>query len=185
MAASHITKNIFAQSFKELLNSNSFDKISVSEICKKSGMNRKSFYYHFKDKYDLVNWIFETEFIDVYSVRQENEKLEVFSEMLRYFYENRGFYKKLLNVGGQNSFSDYFQELLFTEIKRRLQYIMDTQNVSEFQIYFIVDAVVCAVKRWITGGNCIPHAEFLKEMLSCVYMTANHITKNISELKLN
>ena len=25
----------------------------------------QEFYYHFKDKYDLVNWIFETDFIDV------------------------------------------------------------------------------------------------------------------------
>ena len=27
-------------------------------------MNRKSFYYHFRDKYDLVNWIFYVDFIE-------------------------------------------------------------------------------------------------------------------------
>ena len=40
-----------------------FSQISVSDICGKCEMNRKSFYYHFKDKYDLVNWIYRTEFI--------------------------------------------------------------------------------------------------------------------------
>ena len=29
-------------------------------------MNRKSFYYHFKDKYDLVNWIFDTEITKIF-----------------------------------------------------------------------------------------------------------------------
>lgn len=28
-------------------------------------MSRKSFYYHFKDKYDLVAWIFDENFIAI------------------------------------------------------------------------------------------------------------------------
>ena len=31
-------------------------------------MNRKSFYYHFKDKFDLVNWIFDVEYLSTYSL---------------------------------------------------------------------------------------------------------------------
>ena len=40
-----------------------FEKISVGDICERCDMNRKSFYYHFRDKYDLVNWIYDREFI--------------------------------------------------------------------------------------------------------------------------
>ena len=43
---------------KKLMKEKPFAKISVIDICEGCGMNRKSFYYHFKDKYDLVNWNF-------------------------------------------------------------------------------------------------------------------------------
>ena len=65
MADSNITKLALSGALKELLEEQSFEKISVSDICERCGMNRKSFYYHFKDKYDLVNWIFDTEFVEV------------------------------------------------------------------------------------------------------------------------
>ena len=63
MSGSLVTKQALANSLKELMNTQGFSKISVKDIVEKCGMNRKSFYYHFKDKYDLVNWIFYTELI--------------------------------------------------------------------------------------------------------------------------
>ena len=65
MAYSNITKTMMADAMKELMSEKPFAKISVGDICERCGMNRKSFYYHFKDKYDLVNWIFQTEFLKV------------------------------------------------------------------------------------------------------------------------
>jgi len=59
---SGITKNALSTALKELMLLHPLAKISVGDICARCGMNRKSFYYHFKDKYDLVNWIFHTEF---------------------------------------------------------------------------------------------------------------------------
>ena len=58
MADSNITKRALAEALKELLKAEPFAQVSVGEICEKCHMNRKSFYYHFKDKYDLVNWIY-------------------------------------------------------------------------------------------------------------------------------
>ena len=59
MPYSNATKQAFADALRKLLEQKPFAKISVSHICEECGMNRKSFYYHFKDKYDLVNWIFD------------------------------------------------------------------------------------------------------------------------------
>ena len=63
MADSNITKRALASALRELMQEVPFDKIQVTHICERCDMNRKSFYYHFMDKYDLVNWIFDTEFI--------------------------------------------------------------------------------------------------------------------------
>ncbi len=53
------TRYIFAQAIKELLKTQELDKITVTDIVKKAGMTRQTFYRHFSDKYDLVNWYFE------------------------------------------------------------------------------------------------------------------------------
>ena len=40
------------------MRSQSIEKIRVTEIYARAGVERPTFYYHFKDKYDLVAWIF-------------------------------------------------------------------------------------------------------------------------------
>jgi len=65
VAESNITKKALSSALKELIQEKPFEKISVADICQKCNLNRQSFYYHFKDKYDLVNWVFDTEFIAV------------------------------------------------------------------------------------------------------------------------
>ena len=42
-----------------------FAKVTVSEIITTCGVNRKTFYYHFRDIYELLRWMFEEEAIDV------------------------------------------------------------------------------------------------------------------------
>ena len=49
-ADSNLTKRALAAAMKELMEQMPFSKISVSDIAGQCGMNRKSFYYHFKDK---------------------------------------------------------------------------------------------------------------------------------------
>ena len=56
-------KRALAIALKELMREKPLVKISIADIVGRCGMNRQSFYYHFRDKYDLVNWIFYTELI--------------------------------------------------------------------------------------------------------------------------
>lgn len=53
------TKHALAESFKKLLSKRSFDKITVKDIVEDCGVNRQTFYYHFHDIYDLIEWIFQ------------------------------------------------------------------------------------------------------------------------------
>lgn len=59
------TKRTLADSLKKAMKSKSFSKITVSEIIKDCGVNRKTFYYHFDDIYALLKWMFEEEVIEV------------------------------------------------------------------------------------------------------------------------
>ncbi len=37
------------------------NKITVKEIVNRCGVNRQTFYYHFRDIYDLLDWMFINE----------------------------------------------------------------------------------------------------------------------------
>ena len=52
------TKLWIADKMKSLMEKKSLDKIRVTEICREAQIERQTFYYHFRDKYDLVAWIF-------------------------------------------------------------------------------------------------------------------------------
>lgn len=112
MADSNITKRALAQAMKGLMAKQPFAKISVGDICEACGMNRKSFYYHFRDKYDLVNWIFYSEFLASVQVAQCTNNWEFLESICRYFYSERSFYRNALRIEGQNSFQDYFREMV-------------------------------------------------------------------------
>ena len=51
-----ITKRAIEQSLKNLLAEKPLTKVTISDIAADCGINRMTFYYHFKDIYDLVEW---------------------------------------------------------------------------------------------------------------------------------
>lgn len=53
---SQITKRAIEQSLKNLLLKKPLTKITINDIAEDCGINRMTFYYHFKDIYDLVEW---------------------------------------------------------------------------------------------------------------------------------
>ena len=64
MSESQITKKALALSIKKLMETIPLAKLSIHQIVDNCGINRQTFYYHFKDKFDLVNWIYYTEAIE-------------------------------------------------------------------------------------------------------------------------
>ncbi len=175
MADSNITKKALAAALKQLMEEKPFEKINVGDICERCEMNRKSFYYHFKDKYDLVNWIFDTEII---SLVQEDVYGNIWDAMLklsRYFYDNRNFYRKALCISGQNSFSEHFHSLLCPMIMTRLCDIQSEKEVKEFQVNFITDAIMMAFQRWIVYNGSITPEEFVEQIkLSIKYIAIRY-----------
>lgn len=54
---SQVTKRALANSLKKLLAVKTLDRITVTDIAEDCGVNRQTFYYHFKDIYDLTEWV--------------------------------------------------------------------------------------------------------------------------------
>ena len=185
MADSNITKRALAASLKELMVEQPFEKINVAQICERCNMNRKSFYYHFKDKYDLVNWIFDTEFIEL--LKHENlgagytERWAFIEKINHYFYQNHSFYRKALQINGQNSFSDHFREYIRPLIAVRISTLLGEQQWDEFTLDFLSDAVVCAMERWLLTKECLPPEQFAEKLKALIEKCAHAICREMSQ----
>lgn len=172
MADSNITKRALASALRELMEEVPFDKIQVAHICERCDMNRKSFYYHFKDKYDLVNWIFDTDFItftkESANAMQLDDRWDLIERTCCYFYENRSFYRKALKVKGQNSFSDHLREYCRPLLKTRIANMIDDNVADDFVIDFFADAMICAIERWLMDKACMPPEQFVAKIKQIV-----------------
>lgn len=170
MADSNITKKALALSLKSLMEEREFSKISVMDICEKCNMNRKSFYYHFKDKYDLVNWIFDMELHGIIEEEMPENIWELLEILCHYFYRNKKFYRQALQIKGQNSFEEHFIEFLIPVMEIRMKEVLCDEDIKEFYINFCMDAFLGSVKRWILNKKNVPPEEFMELLKSCVYM---------------
>ncbi len=183
MADSKITKQALASALKDLMEETPFEKINIGHICEKCGMNRKSFYYHFRDKYDLVNWIFDTDFIAL-ALNQLNhsaDRWELIEVFCNYFYENRNFYHKALLIKGQNSFPEHFREFLHPLIHTRIEEILDQKDVPQLFVDFLTDGIVCAIERWLLDKDCMPPNQFVSTIKVMVESVAAEIYNDMSK----
>lgn len=152
MADSNQTKNALARSMKKLMRQKPFEKISVSDICSDCGINRKSFYYHFRDKYDLVNWIFYVGFISEMDLESYESGWDWLEDIIDYFYREKEFYRVALKIEGQNSFKDYLIETIWPIAEFFLRDILPPNQDDSFYITFISDALLTSLVRWLSGG---------------------------------
>ena len=168
MADSNMTKKALASALKELMKTVPFSKISIGDICDMCEMNRKSVYYHFKDKYDLINWIYTSEFIVRIQNRIYDSEWDLLEDMCIYFYDNRDFYRKALQIEGQNSFYDYFREILKILLTDYIKDVFDECKNADFYVTFYADAFVASIVRWLTDKNCKKPDEYTVLLKSCL-----------------
>ena len=94
--------------FIELLQTKSLNEISVSDICKKAGLNRSTFYANYMDIYQLADTIRETledNLNDLYRSEisggyNSNDYLPLF----RHIKENQPFYNTYFKLGYDNQY---------------------------------------------------------------------------------
>lgn len=172
MADSAITKRALVASLKSLMSEQPFSKISIGEICDRCEMNRKSFYYHFRDKYDLVNWIFEREFVSVSKTKSYSGAIEAFGDLCCYLYENREFYRQALKIEGQNSFSECFTQFCRFSLTKKLEGNCDDPEVAEFQARLLAYSLKNAIDLWLEEKECMDGKEFSARFVSFVKNTA-------------
>lgn len=157
MSESTITEKALALSLKELMQTVPLSKISIRNITSNCSLNRQTFYYHFKDKFDLVNWIYNTEVTEcIANCRHFENWTDGMHRTLCYLMENKSFYINALNTPGQNAFDGYFFEFSCELIMGVINDVSHGMNIPDVDKNFIADfythAFVGVIVQWIKTG---------------------------------
>lgn len=95
------TKRALAASLKRLLAEKPLSKITITDITEDCEVNRQTFYYHFKDIYDLVEWIYTSEAAKALDGKKTHDTWQQgFLQIFMYVSENKNF---IINTYGSLS----------------------------------------------------------------------------------
>lgn len=106
------TKKQLAEALKQLLKQNSLKNITIQSIVDYCDLNRGTFYYHFYDRQELINWIYHNEITKptrsvLYSDPSNWASISTFG--LDNMLQNKSFYTQALKLSDQNNLSEYMR----------------------------------------------------------------------------
>lgn len=146
------TKRALEASLKKLLLKKPLNKITINDITEDCGVNRMTFYYHFKDIYDLVDWILVEDATEALEGRQNFETWsEALLDALQRIQDNRVL---VLNVYRSVS-REQVEQYLYKMLDPLLRMFVERENipVQEEDKQFIIDfykyALVGMVLEWV------------------------------------
>ncbi len=179
------TMALLGNSFIELAEHSPIEKISVSDIVAASGKNRKTFYYHFEGKENLIRWIFRKDLSDALAASVDAEELvyehqglstyptlpyyvcrkvgvrsldgSAFCEILATCLVNRrSFYSKVLKFTGPDSLQSYMRHLYVPALTADIRFILSNRYLSDANVRFLAEFYTGAILTYIIEKVCDP-----------------------------
>lgn len=151
--------------FIELLQTKALSQITVSDICKRTGLNRSTFYANYTDIYELADRIkkgLENEVAKVYSEEWENKThTHNFLKLFRHIQENQIFYKTFFKLDYDNTYQSVFLDMDYLAAQFDDDYL-------PYHIEFFKNGLNAVIKKWLQGG-CQETPEQMCKILESEY----------------
>lgn len=155
------TKDALGGALKQMMAVKPIDKITVKDLVEICGVNRQTFYYHFDDVYDLLEWVFEEDANRVlpHEVIYEHWREDVLA-FFQYLFENSGFTLNLYNSNSRLYMLRYLKERLQNCIRSFASITSEGQNIDrqdfDFVVEFYANGVVGLISQWLDLGMVLP-----------------------------
>lgn len=170
---SKITKIALANSLKNLLRIRTLDKITIKDVVEHCGVNRQTFYYHFHDIYDLLEWSLDEDAKNIignkktYTTWQEGV-LQIFE----YASSDKRLIQNIYNSIGREHLESYLYDLVFNLLNDVVKEKAIKLNASEENRKFVIDfykyAFVGLLLDWIKKGMQEEAEEVVKRLTRLV-----------------
>jgi len=162
-----LTKELLADCFHTLMLTMPFDRITIKMITGEAGLIRPTFYKHFQDKYEVLEWIFKVDVTDSVDLMIENGmELEAIVMFCRCMDKDRKFYRRAYQMEpGPNSFEQILTRYVYnTFLKLADRFSMHTDKryaflTKEAVATYYTYGLVNMIRDWITGDSTLSAEE--------------------------
>ncbi len=186
LGCSYATQQKLAKSLKELMENESFEKLSVSDITSNCNLHRQTFYYHFEDKYELLDWIvYEELILPIITEFKIDNIYEKFYNIFETMSRERKFYQNSLKINTEELSRyiskiahEYVRPLVKSVKAENLIKFSDENNdsiFSEFLCYGISGVII----SWVQRGM----KESPQEMTMCIKSVISGVKILITQRK--
>lgn len=151
------TKRALESSLKKLLLEKPLNKITVTDICEDCGISRMTFYYHFQDIYDLVEWSCQEDagkaladdhtvdtwqkgLLSIFNVVRENKPLVM------------NVYRCVSRERVERYLYDITYDLLLAVVDEKAKGLQVHDEDKQFVAGFFRYAFVGVMLEWVAGG---------------------------------
>ena len=189
MAESEITKRAIADSLKELTKTKPFDKISVKDISEECGINRQTFYYHFIDKFNLLEWIYQTDLFEKYMADVDfSIWYERIILVLKAMKNEKTFYVNTV-THTENYIQRYMLDQAQVLFRKAIDKLDEHCRVDEEQRRFIAKFFAygsCGmIFEWVSGGMQeepeVLAGNMMKMLITCESAAHMYVTEDVIE----
>ncbi len=170
MVEKQTSKELIVDSLSQLLRERPFDKLTVTEIAANCGIAKRTFYYYFKDKYELALWFYIHPLDRYYSEKMGEVSFRSYlRRCVEIIWQERALIRNILRYSGQNDFRRSVYEPL---VERFLQLIQEvygdpaTPELRETVKFFVGGLISYAEDGLLTEAP--PPSESLPLFEACV-----------------
>jgi AcrR family transcriptional regulator len=154
------TRMVLRESFIELLREKHISKITIKEICEKADVNRGTFYFHYRDQYDLLEQMEQELICDINKYldelrfdKDESEALQMMTKIFEYIIKNDKLCTVILS---DNCDIDFKKEIMMLVQK---QYLTEWTNnnkiddeIIEYIYSFATNGSIGVIQNWLQSG---------------------------------
>ena len=186
------TKKALAASLKKYLEKKPLSKITVKDIIEDCGVNRKTFYYHFPNIYELLKWMLAQETVEVvrkYDLTTHPEEAIAF--VMDYVEENKHILNCVYDSVGQEEMKRFFYRDFIDTANTLLDQVakeLDLQVEESFKLFFasfLTEALSGCLMQYFKSQENKNRQETLNNiLLICKHSISNVLLAKAEEDKM-
>lgn len=172
----NLTKRALADALKELLGHRTLDRITVQDVSDAANVSRKTFYYHFHDIYDLMEWLVVDECSHLGNAESgASEWIQEVANALNYAQENRGWVLNVYQSVEREQLEQMLRKIVYPYVETGFDRAVDGREIDEDDRAFALDIYTYGITglflNWVGGGMRVDTV-FLEEKLSRMFQNS-------------